>query len=340
MKLSPRDAAGYFARPDPNRAGLLIYGPEAMRVALRRQQVLKALLGAEAAEEMRLTRMAGSDLRRNPGEFLDAVKARGFFPGPRAVFVEEVGDAATAAITTALAEWQQGDAVIVVTAGQLAARSSLRKLFESHANTYAAAIYAEPPGRAEIEATLARAGIKEVGAAAMTDLVDLSKVIDPGDFAQTMEKLSLYKYGDTTPISSEDVAVCAPATTEAGLDDAIHVIAEGRQAEVGPLMHKLAGQGIAATTICIGATRHFRALHMAASHPKGPEAGLSATRPPVFGPRRDRMVRQARAIGMHKLEAVIAILIDTDLGLRSAQEVPARAFLERAFIRIAMLAKT
>ncbi|MCE8468645.1 DNA polymerase III subunit delta, partial [Rhodovulum sulfidophilum] len=43
MKLSPRDAAGYFARPDPDRPGLLIYGNDAMRVALKRQQVIAAL---------------------------------------------------------------------------------------------------------------------------------------------------------------------------------------------------------------------------------------------------------------------------------------------------------
>ncbi|NOX73219.1 MAG: DNA polymerase III subunit delta, partial [Alphaproteobacteria bacterium] len=90
--------------------------------------------------------------------------------------------------------------------------------------------------------------------------------------------------------------------------------------------------------ICIGATRHFKTLHLAASHPKGPEAGLSASRPPVFGPRRDRMVRQARAIGVYRLENMLGILTDTDLNLRSSRPIPAHAMLERAFIRIAMLA--
>ena len=66
MKLSPRDAEGYFARPDPNKTGLLIYGADAMRVALKRQQVLGALLGPGAEEEMRLSRMPGADLRADP----------------------------------------------------------------------------------------------------------------------------------------------------------------------------------------------------------------------------------------------------------------------------------
>ena len=52
MKLSPREAEGYFAKPDTDKAGLLIYGADAMRVALKRQQVLAALLGPGAEEEM------------------------------------------------------------------------------------------------------------------------------------------------------------------------------------------------------------------------------------------------------------------------------------------------
>ena len=43
MKLTPRDAKPYFARPDPARTGLLIYGSDAMRVALKRQEFLKNL---------------------------------------------------------------------------------------------------------------------------------------------------------------------------------------------------------------------------------------------------------------------------------------------------------
>jgi DNA polymerase-3 subunit delta len=82
MKLSPRDAPGYFARPDAARPGLLIYGADGMRVALRRQQVIKALIGPQGEEEMRLTRMTAADLRKDPAMLLDAVKAQGFFPGP------------------------------------------------------------------------------------------------------------------------------------------------------------------------------------------------------------------------------------------------------------------
>ena len=92
MKLPPRDANAYFAKPDPNKTGLLIYGGDAMRVALKRQSFLKNLLGPNAEEEMRLTRIQAADLRRDAPMLLDAIKAVGFFPGPRAAFVEDAND--------------------------------------------------------------------------------------------------------------------------------------------------------------------------------------------------------------------------------------------------------
>ena len=336
MKLSARDAAAYFRRPDPDRAGLLIYGADAMRVALRRAEVIRALIGPQGAEEMRLTRIAGSDLRGDPALLLDAVKAIGFFPGARAAFVEDAGDAALGAVQAALEDWRPGDAQVIVTAGALKPASKLRKLFEGHRNAYAVGIYDDPPDRAEIERMLADGGLRNVPGDAMAALADLARSVGPGDFRQTVEKLSLYKRGDDTPLSVEDIAACAPVSTEAGLDDILNIVAEGRMGEIGPTIARLQAQGTNAVGLCIATLRHFGALHIVLADPKGPAAGLARAR--VFGPRRDRMQRQAQNWGVHKLEEALAMIVDTDLKLRSAgQRAPDMALVERTMIRLAML---
>ena len=339
MKLNARDARAFFAKPDPKRAGLLIYGPDAMRIALRRQEVIEALVGPKGDEEMRLTRIPAGDLRKEPSLLLDAITAQGFFPGQRVAFVEEANDTAFKGVEAAMNEWRDGDAFVVITAGQLKPSSKLRKLFETHNNACAAAVYADPPGRDEIEESLRKAGLKEVDREAMSDLLDLGRVLDPGDFRQTVEKLSLYKHGDTSPVTPEDVANCAPLTAEAALDDALDIVAEGRFAEIGPILTKLEGQGIQPVRLCIGANQHFRKLYIAASDPNGPEAGLSRARPPVPYMRKDRLARQARGWGAAKLEKALTLLTDTDLQLRSAQSAPEMALVERAMIRLAMMAR-
>ncbi|MDE3240808.1 MAG: DNA polymerase III subunit delta [Paracoccaceae bacterium] len=340
MKLAAADLTRRIAKPGELPAGVLIYGADAMRVALKRQDLLAAFLGAQAEDEMRLTRISAADLRKDSALLLDAVKAQGFFPGARGVLVEDATDGLTDTIAAALSDWKPGDASIVVTSGQqLPARSALRKLFEATPATWATALYDDPPGRDEVEAMLAAAGLTNVGREAMTDLLGLSRDLDPGDFRQTVEKIALYKYGDTSPLSPEDVAAMAPATIDAEVDDVLTAAAEAEVQRIGPLMHRLEGQGVGPVTLCIGATRHFRALHAASADPGGPSAGLARMRPPIAGPRRDRMQRQAERWGMRRLEQALSILIDTDLQLRSAQSAPQMAVMERALIRLAMLAR-
>ena len=339
MNLKGGEIARYLARPDPSRPALLIYGQDAMRVALKRVEAVKALTGENAEEEMRLNRMPGAGLRKDPAALMDAIKEVGFFPGPRVVLVEETPDTAADAIRAAIEAWQPGDAVMVVTAGGLAKSSALRKLFEPHKQAVAAPIYDDPPGEDEIRRWLEAAGLREVPRDAMRDLATLARALDPGDLRQTIEKIGLYKYGDDTPLTPAEIALLAPATIEADLDELLHVVAEGRAGEFGPLMRRIEGQGTQPVALAISALRHFRALHLAASDPQGPVAGLSRMRPPVFGPRRDRMARQAQSWGVAPLEEAVHTLVDTDLTLRSASRAPQMALIERALIRLAMIAK-
>ena len=340
MKLTGADAGRYFSNPDRSATGALLYGQDAMRVALKRKDVITGLIGENGADEMRLERLAAADVRKDPAKLVDAIKAQGFFPGDRVVFVEDAADSVAKAVTAALADWQPGDAQIIITAGMLPARSTLRKAFEGHKSAYAVGIYNDPPNRAEIEAELKKAGLVDISAEALGDLADLARAIDPGDLRQTVEILALYKLGDDSEATSADVEACAPMTTEAALDDMLNVVAEARTSEIGSLMQKLVGQGIQPVSLCIGATRHFRALHAAACDPGGAASGIAKARPPIFGPRRDRMIRQAQGWGLYKLEQALTMLTDTDLQLRSAaQRAPQMALVERMLIRLAMLAQ-
>lgn len=339
MILRGADANRYLAKPDPARPGLLIFGADPMRVALKRQEASAALLGPKAEEEMRLTRLAAAELRKDPAQLIDAMKAQGFFPGARAALVEEAPDSLAETIAAALADWRPGDAAILVTAGALAAKSALRKLFEQHPQALAVALYDDPPSREEVEGLLAAAGLREILREAMADLMALSRALDPGDFRQLLEKIALYKWQDPAPLTPAEIAALAPATIEAEVDDVLAAAAEAEVQKIGPLMQRLEGQGVGAVTLCIGATRHFRALHAAASDPGGPAAGLARMRPPVFGPRRDRMAAQAERWGRHRLEQALALLLDTDLNLRSSLPVPQMALMERALIRLATLAR-
>ncbi len=337
MILRGAEASRYFAKPDPSRAGLLIFGADPMRVAIKRAEVIAALIGPDGAGEMRLTRIAATDLRKDPALLLDALKAQGFFPGPRVALLEDAADALTPLVEATLKDWRPGDAHLIVTAGGLTGKSTLKKLFETRPDVYSAGLYDDPPTREDIETALKKAGLAAIDRDAMADLTTLARAVDPGDFRQMLDKIALYKWGDSTALTPAEVALLAPATIEAELDDLLNAVADGRGAAVGPLLRRLEGQGVTAVGLCIGALRHFRTLHSACADPGGAASGLARARPPVFGPRRDVMLRQASGWGMQALEQALALLVETDLTLRSTSRAPTMALMERALIRLAMM---
>lgn len=334
MILRGAEANRFLAKPDPARAGLLIFGENAMRVALKRQDAILALVGPEGEAEMRLSRISAGDLRRTPSLLTDAIKEIGFFPGPRVAFAEDATDGLAPPIAAALAAWVPGDATIVVTAGALTGKSALKTLFEKHPNAVCIGLYDEPPSREDIEAELARAGLSRIPPETMADLATLARALDPGDFRQTLQKIALYKWQDDSPLTPAEVAAMAPASIEAETDELLHAVAERDTPAIGLLMRRLEGQGVQPVGLCIQATRHFRALHTAKIDPGGLQAGLMKAR--VFGPRRDRMQRQVGQWPLRALESALQQLVEADLTLRSSSRAPLYAVMERALIRIAM----
>ncbi len=339
VKLTGQAAAQYMRKPDPAHMGLLIFGADPMRVASKRQEAIAAIVGPQGEDEMRLTRINAGDLRKDPALLNDAIKAQGFFPGPRVAFVEDAADGLAKMIEAGLADWQVGDAQLVVTAGQLTAKSALRKLFEGRSDAVSIGIYDDPPSVSDVEQALAQAGLGQPDRDVMDMLMALANTLEPGDFRQTLEKLSLYKRGDEASLSVEDVQACAPQSGDADVDDVLDIVTAGQADKLGPMLRNVYAQGVTPVTLCIGATRHFRRLHKVAADPGGVGAGIGRLRPPVFGPRRDQIAQQASSWGRNKLERALTALTDADLQLRSANTAPQYALMERTLIRLSIMGR-
>ncbi|PIE09797.1 MAG: DNA polymerase III subunit delta [Rhodobacterales bacterium] len=337
MKLKAHEVAPYVKAPPESDAALLLFGEDAMRVADARAAYTLAVAGPQAEADMRLERLDAGDLRRDPAALIDALKARGFFDGPRVVIVEDATDGLSSVLEQGLSAWEPGDARLVVTAGSLTARSKLRKLFESAKHAKAGGLYDRPMTRDEIADALRHAGLKQIAPDGEQALNQLAQAIEPGDFRQVVEKLALYMRSVDAPVTAEDVAACAPRSTEADLDDLLDIVADGRTPEIGPTLQRVYAQGTLPVAICISLLRHFRMLHRAASDPEGVAAGVGRLRPPVYGPRRDKIARQAGRWRSAKLETALTLILDTDLALRGgSSHAPQQALLERALIRLAM----
>ena len=333
MKLNGAQVRDYLRRPDPNRAGLLIHGADAVRVAEARRTVLPALLGPDAEEEMRLSRLAADELRRDPAALQDAMQSAGFFPGPRAVWVEGATDGLADVLAAALDSHRPGDGAVIATAGQLPAKSKLRKLFEGHRSAASIALYDDPPGRPEVDEVLKGAGIA-ADRDAVAALLALAADGGPAGLRQAVEKLALYRHGEDGEASASDVAAIAPAPAEPETDAILAAVTDGDGAALARLLRRLPARSGGPTGLMIAALRHFRTLHAVAV------SGAGALRPPLFGPRKVAAERAARQWGARRLEEALSILLETDLALRSAgARAPAMPVAERTLVRLAALAR-
>lgn len=333
MKLTGPEARRYLAKPDPDKAALVIFGEDSMRVAIKRAEAVISLAGPGADEEMRLTRIPAADLRKDAAALLDAVKARGFFPGPRVVVVEDATDGLSATLQTSFDQWRPGDANIIVTAGNLTGKSSLKTLAEKHFAVMCIGLYDDPPTREEIEAELKRAGLAQVPADATAELMTLSRALDPGDFRQTLEKIALYKFRDPLPLTPAEINLLAPATIETEAEVLLDAVAELQMGAIGPILRRLEAQGVLPVTLCIAGLRHFTTLHLMTTDPEGPASGFA--RAHGFFKRRDRMMKQASNWTVRQIEKALSLLVETDMALRSSTRAPAMAVMERTLIRIA-----
>ena len=316
-------------------AGALVSGEDGARVAEARAMLVRAMVGPEGEAEMRLDRLSGAELRREPSRLLDAMKSVGFFPGPRAVLLEEATDGLAPVISGALDAWGPEDARLVVTGVGLPSRGALRKLFEGRRGAVAITLYDDPPTEAEIGDLLREAGLTLVEPGARDELMAFGLALPLGDFRRFLERLALHELDATGPLEAATVSALAPQAGEADVDDLLAAVTDGRRDRVAPLLARLAAQGMGPVAVTIQALRHFRALLTVASDPGGINSGLAALRPPAGGARRQALARAAEAWRRDRIEDGLRSLVELDLALRSGGRVPDRALLERSLMRLA-----
>lgn len=339
MKLNGRDAARFAARPDKAMAGALIWGDDGVTVAERSQQLCKAWLGEGDGAELRRSDISALEARRDAALIVDAMKSTGFFAGPQLILVENATDAATAAISAALAAAGPNDGFLLVSAGSLMARSTLRKLFESARNAVTLPCYEEPLAREAVMRSLADQGAARVSEAALAEIEAITRGLDRGAARGFLTQLALYKLDDASEIGSADILAVAPDHGDGYIDALLEAVLDGRAGEIGRLLQRLESQGQAATSVVIAAGRQFRQMHQVLAAASGTtlEDAAAQLRPPVYGPRRDMLIRACRKWGVDHVEIAMRHVLETDRALRGSAGAAGYAALSRTLVRLTLM---
>ena len=336
MKLTGKDAVNYYLNPQPASA-ILLHGEPESKINRNYQSISQKLVGKDAKEEMRLTELIGSDLRKDKGLAIDAIKAIGFFPGPRLVLIKNVTDGLSDLFSDIIDNHNEGDAFLIVTASRLNTRSKLRKLFENSKTAISIGVYPDPLTNYEIEEAICSAGITQIETAARKDLEEFAKSVEFEEFNQALEKIFLYKVDDKSPVSCEDISECINLYSEPDLDKLINKICTGNTKEIPQILLMLNTKGQNPISTYISINQYFRNLHLLAIQSSNIEIALSKMRPPVFGIKRNNLITYSEKWGIKRLEMALNLLHEVGLTLRSSKPLPQQEIVDRTFIKISMM---
>jgi len=330
MRRAGAAADAFCQKPDPKVCGVLLFGDDAGHVAEQRRQFVRAL-GADPR------RLDAGAARRDPGELHDALRARGFFEDRPYVLVTDAGDGTADAVAAAVDGLTAEDGMLIVEAGALPARSTLRKLFEAARHLMALHVLSDSMPVEEISRRLRALGLSaQPTDEAIALLAAHALDADRGQFERTLERLALFGAGAEEALSAQDVRDLLPATAEIEVDRLLCAMAHGDAAGLALRLARLAAAGASPVAVALQGGAYFRQLLTLHSARGGPEQALRGLRPPAIGLRRDALLAGFRRWSIDEAGSGLRSVYELEARLRSAGRRPDAALLQRTLMRLAL----
>jgi len=337
VKLSGAKAESFLKAPDAAMRAILVFGPDNGLVRERVTRLIKGVV-PDVNDPFRVAELSPAILKDDPARLADEAAAMALTGGRRVVVVRDAGDTVSSLFQGFLTN-PMGDALVVVEAGDLGPRSSLRKLFEGADNAAALASYGDEGG------SLAHVIQEELKAAGLTPEPDaLAFLMENlgGDRRLTraeLQKLALYM-GAPGRVRLEDALACIGDTASLSMDDLALATADGDHATAQRVLDRLFREGTHAVAVLRALSRHFQRLHFAAglmAQGKSADAAMGSLKPPVIFKAADRFRRQLGRWPADRVGRALEVLIETEAECKTTG-MPAEELCSRAVMQLARAA--
>jgi DNA polymerase-3 subunit delta len=338
VKLQSNRITEFLRKPPAEFRAALFYGPDTGLVRERADRTAAAIC-PDLKDPFRIADLGAAALTADPARLADELAALSLIGGRRVIRIRDAGDGLTALLGSTLAG-SKGDSFLVIEAGDLPARSSLRKLCEAAKDIAVGACYAD--GGRDI-AEIVRESLRAHNIAVSSEAVSYLVAHLGNDRQVTrseLEKLAVYA-GNGGRIELTDAIACIGDSTALSLDDVIFAAADGDATRLEGSLLRCLQEGQSAVGILRAMMRHFQRLHLAASRvASGASAdeALRAVRPPVFFKQQERFKAQLGAWPVRRAAAALDALTRAELNSKRAV-LPQETVLREALFSIARAAR-
>jgi len=261
MKIQANRVDDFIKHPEPNARGVLIYGSDLGLVLLRKQEFLQTLI-PNYKHDMSLVQFDGSTIKDKPGVIENEYYSSSlFFTGRRVILVEDGENSITKTLETMFNAPKDSDNFIVITAGDLNARSSLR-LFAEY-NKYFAALPCYKDDTNTVIQTIT-SKLRANGFTFQTDAIKYLADNLGGDrlvILNEIDKLMIYK--DTNKaLTMEDVEACVKDSSESNVMEFVNYLALLNFEKAFKKLQNLYSDGTYPVIIIHTAINHFIKLQL------------------------------------------------------------------------------
>ena len=317
MKVAPREIERLLGAPPPELCAVLLYGPDNGLVR-ERALALVTSVAADPKDPFRVADLSVAEIKAAPARLADEAAALALTGGRRAVRVRDGDDSLAPAVRLLLAG-PGCESLVVIEAGDLPARSALRRAFEAERHLAALPCYRDD-ARA-LPGVIAEA-LRAAGLTASADARAYLAAHLGGDRQVTrreLEKLVLYMGGTGDPaprrVELEDAQASIGDTAEITLDDLVHDLGEGQVPAMERALARSFQEGANPVAVLRAAARHLQRLHLVAgllAQGVALEAAMKRLRPPPFWKLAPRFRAQAQAWTPHALGRALGRALEAE----------------------------
>jgi DNA polymerase-3 subunit delta len=339
MKYSNTQLARFQKSLDPAIRAALIYGPDEGLVRERAKTLLTAI-AEDPGDPFRVVEMDLAAILDDPARLADEAAAISMMGGRRVVRITGGGDRLTKIFAGFLDELP-GDGFVIVSAGELGAKSSLRKLFEGCDTAFAVACFSDNAETRDalIDSVLTKAGyqLDRDARTYLNEHLGNDRMVS----RQELEKLALYKGDDDQPITLAEASVNIGDSATKAFDEAGSAALGGQLPALLASLETAYQGGDNPVGILRLVSRRLQRMHLvAAMSDQGGsmDAGFKALRPPAFSREANEMRRLLGRWNAGRLAEALRIVNEAEQQCKTTG-LPAEAICTRALMRLAGAAR-
>ena len=316
MKVQANKVDEFIKTFDKNLRGVLIYGPDAGLVLIRKNEILQKVL-PDYKNSLSLITLNTSIIKDKPTIVSDEYNSVSLFGSDKKVIlIEDAENSVSKALETIFSKPQNTENFIIVTSDDLDSKSTLKKFAEY--NQYFASL---PCYKDDVNSIMQIVNLKlrKEGFKYNADVVKYLAESFGGNrliILTELDKLIIYK-GDDKNLTLDDVKVCIQDNSEANLGDFINNFASFEFDKAYKELQNLYSEGVFPIVVIRSLIAYFLKLQL---YKYQLQNGLSfdeiATKENVFWKQKPILNQHLQKLTMREINSVLTTLLKEEAKLK------------------------